>query len=225
MDLAIGTTVVRTILSNPILGAISLQMTWQCVRTLLGTTQEIYGFITTIETTTRHVNIGSLLMELDLASEILYLESMIKEIDIEKNYTQTLAISLKLLQDCLNDIHLLLSEVNKRIEYNKKLWVTGYGIREFKFDDLSNRLKFLTQNLEKRKENLVVVLKINDKLTPLERNSDDYDDELLDISMVTIDSIVTYEKNINDKSKKDKKEKDTSDKKDIGIIVKHENKK
>ena len=183
----IGTIIARTMLSNPILGTIGVQMTLQCLRTLASTTQEIYGFVTTIENTTKHVNIGSLLMELDLASEILYIESMLKEINIEKNYTQTLAIALKLLQNCLNDIHSLLSQINKRIEYNKNLWITGYGLREYKFDDLSNKLRFLAQNLEKRKENLVISLNINEKLNSLQNT----DDELIDISILSIDKIIT----------------------------------
>jgi hypothetical protein len=202
MDLALGTTIVRTMLNNPILGTIGIQMTLQCLQTLANTTQEIYGFITTIKTTTHHVNIGSLLMELDLASEILVLESMLKEINVEKNHTQTLAICLKLLQDCLNDIHALLAEVNKRIEYNTKLWVTGYGMREYKFDDLSDRLRFLSANLRNRKQNLIDVIQMNDFLIPaphIQERIGEHDDELMDVSVVTIDKIIVYEKNMNEK--------------------------
>lgn len=209
MDLTLGTAIVRTMFSNPILGTIGINMTLECIKTLSNTTQEIYGFITTIKTTTKHVNIGSLLMELDLASEILVLESMLKEIDIEKNHTQTLAICLRLLQECLNQIHNLLGEIHKRIEYNTKLWVTGYGVREYKFDDLSNNLKLLTSNLKSRKKNLVDAIKISDFLTPVPCVQDkisEYDDELLDVSVVTIDKIVLYEKNENSKNTKNKTE-------------------
>lgn len=205
MDLTLGTAIVRTMLTNPILGTIGIQMTLQCLQTLSTTTQEIYGFITTIKTTTHHVNIGSLLMELDLASEVLVLESMLKEIDVEKNHTQTLAICLKLLQDCLNEIHSLLAEINKRIDYNTKLWVTGYGVREYKFDDVSDKLRFLSSNLRGRKQNLIDVIKMNDFLIPapnIEEKITEQDDELLDVSVVTIDKIVLYEKTMNSKNNK-----------------------
>lgn len=205
MDISLGTTLVRTMLSNPILGTIGVQMTWTCLQTLIGTTQEIYGFITTIKTTTHHVNISSLLTELDLASEILVLESMLREVDVEHNHTQTLAICLRLLQDCLNDIHKLLSEIHKRMEYNTKLWITGYGVREYKFDDVSDKLRFLSNNLRGRKQNLIDTIKINHLLIPSQvtEKITEEEDELMDISVITIDKIVLYEKNMNDKNKKD----------------------
>ena len=211
MDLGIGTTIIRTMIGNPLLGTIGIQMTLTCLQTLSNVTSEIYGFITTIKATTYHVNIGTLLMELDLASEILFLESLLKEIDVEKNHTQTLAISLRLLQDCLTDIHTLLGEVNKRIEYNTKLWVNGFGLREHKFDDLSGKMRFLANNLEKRKENLIYAIKIKDELIPapnVQAFIKEENDDLLDVSVISIDRIVTYEKNTNKKMiEKDKPKK------------------
>jgi hypothetical protein len=205
MDLAIGTTIVRTMLSNPILGTIGIQMTLQCLQTLSSTTQEIYGFITTIKTTTHHVNIGSTLMELDLASEIVFIESLLREISLaiendEKKHTQSLAVSVKLLKDCLLDIHSLLDEINKRIEYNTKLWVTGYGFRTYRFDDVDGKLHFLANNLEKRKRNMALAIQVDPFIDPAPMISEDIneqdDEELIDVSVVSIDKIVTYEKSV-----------------------------
>lgn len=180
-----------SILTNPILGTIGIHMTIQCLQMLSNTTQEIYGLITTLQITTYHVNIGSLLMELDLASEILFLESLLKEIDIENNHTQTLAISLKLLNDCLNDIHSLLHDVNKRIEYNNKIWqITNImNIREYKFDDISGKLNCLAINLEKRKRNLMYTIQIKDKLIlapNIQINVCDKEEDLVSIDKVSI---------------------------------------
>lgn len=166
MDYVIGSTVARAILGSPTLSTICIQTTIQCLQTLAVTTQEIYGFITTIKTTTHHIDITNLLIELDLEPEVLVLESLLKEINIEKHHTQTLAICLKLLEDCLTDILKLLSEVNKRLDYNKKLWVSFYGSRSYKFDDLGNKLRFYKANLDKRKDNLFEIIKINKYLIP-----------------------------------------------------------
>lgn len=171
MDYTIGSAVARTILGNPVLGTICIQTTIQCLQTLAVTTQEIYGFISTIKTTTQHVNIATLLTELDLESEVLVLESLLREINIEKHHTQTLAICLKLLDECLGEIHKLLSEVHKRMDYNSKLWVDIYGLRTKKFDDISDKMRFLKNNLDKRKDNLFEVLKINQYLTNSTRPS------------------------------------------------------
>lgn len=206
MDYVIGSTVARAILGNPTLSTICIQTTIQCVQTLAVTTQEIYGFITTIKSTTYHVDIANLLIELDLEPEVLVLESLLKEINIEKHHTQTLAICLKLLEDCLTDILKLLSEVNKKIEYNNKLWISFYGTRCYKFDDLGTKLRFYKANLDKRKENLFEILKINSYLQPsmlpLLTNSKkqksnfikeiihECDDDTLQLSIVSVDKFV-----------------------------------
>jgi hypothetical protein len=164
MNYTIGTTVAKAIFENTALSTICIQTTIQCLQTLSVTTQEIYGFITTIKKTTHHVDITELLIELDLESEVLVLESLLKEINIQKYYTQTLAICLKLLEECLIDILKLLSEVNKRVNYNKKLWFVSYG-RSYKFDDIIKNIILLKNNLDKRKNNLFEILKINKHLT------------------------------------------------------------
>lgn len=166
MDYTIGITVAKAILGNPALSAICWETSFQCVQTLVVTTQEIYGFITTIKTTTSHIDIANLLIELDLEPEVLVLESLLKEINLKEHFTQTLAVSLKLLEECLTDILKLLSEVNKKIEYNNKLWISFYGTRCYKFDDLGYKLRLHKSNLDKRKANLFEILKINSYLRP-----------------------------------------------------------
>lgn len=166
MEYVIGSTVARAILGNPTVSSICVQTTIRCLQTVVVTTQEIYGFVTTIKTASHHVDITNLLIELDLEPEVLVLESLLKEINIEKHHTQTLAICLKLLEDCLTDILKTLAEVNKRLEYNNKLWVSFYGSRCYKFDNLGTKLRFYKTNLDKRKDNLFEILKINSYLMP-----------------------------------------------------------
>lgn len=166
MEYVIGSTVARAILGNPTASSICVQTTIRCLQTVVVTTQEIYGFVTTIKTASHHVDITNLLIELDLEPEVLVLESLLKEINIEKHHTQTLAICLKLLEDCLTDILKTLAEVNKRLEYNNKLWVSFYGSRCYKFDNLGTKLRFYKTNLDKRKDNLFEILKINSYLMP-----------------------------------------------------------
>jgi hypothetical protein len=164
MNYAIGTAVAKTVLSNSSLSSFCISSTMHCVQTIFITTQEIYGFITTIKKTTHHVNISNLLIELDLEPEVIILQSLLNEIDIGYHHTQTLAYALKSLDECLTIILKILAEINKRIISNEKLWVTLYGYRCVKFDDLDEKLRFYKNNLDKRKKNLFEILKINDYL-------------------------------------------------------------
>ena len=208
MDYTIGITVAKAILGNPTLSAICWETSFQCVQTLVVTTQEIYGFVTTIKKTTSHLDIANLLIELDLEPEVLVLESLLKEINLQEHFTQTLAVSLKLLEECLTDILKLLSEVNKKIEYNNKLWISFYGTRCYKFDDVGCKLKLHKKNLDKRKKNLFEILKINSYLRPPENTSPNLkllenktnknmikeiihecDDDIFNVSIVSVDKL------------------------------------
>ncbi len=206
MEYAIGSAVTKAILGSPTLSTICIQSTIQCIQTLSVTTQEIYGFITTIKQTTSHVDIANLLIELDLEPEVLVLRSLLEEINIEKHHTQTLAMSLKLLDDCLTDILKLLSEVNKKMDYNKKLWVTFYGWRCQKFDGLAERLRCYKANLDKRKTNLFEILKINSYLVPLNSTKSnnvvrqivhECDDDTLNVSIVSVNQLKSEQSNDN----------------------------
>jgi hypothetical protein len=162
---------VKNIIISPVVGTIGYQLSWEFIKTLVhtitSTTQEIVGFVTLIEKNIHHTNICLLFNELDLCSEITFLQTISKEINVEKNNTQSLAISLKFLQFCLNDIHDLLHEIKSRIEHNKKLWITAYGLREYKFDDLYKKLEVLSKKLQKRKENFKTALNMKEYLIPM----------------------------------------------------------
>lgn len=190
MEYAIGSAVTKAILGNPTLSTICVQSTIQCVQTLMVTTQEIYGFITTIKETTSHVDIANLLVELDLEPEVLLLDSLLKEINIEKHHTQTLAISLKSLDQSLNDILKLLSEVNKKVDYNKKLWFTLGGWRCKNFDGIGEKLRCYKSNLDKRKANLFEILKINSFLVPVNHKDSQSSQQLLSSSKSSQKQIV-----------------------------------
>lgn len=204
MEYAIGSAVTRAILGSPTLTTICVQSTIQCIQTLAVTTQEIYGFISTIKETTCHVDIANLLVELDLEAEVLVLGKLLEEINIEKHHTQTLAISLKLLDQCLAEILKLLSEVNRKMDQNKKLWITFYGWRCQKFDGLGEKLRFHKINLDKRKFNLFEILKINSYLVPtnsiksdnvVRRIVHECDDDTLNVSIVSVDQLKSNQSN------------------------------
>ena len=178
------------LVSNPLFlqsfGVISMTLTLQTLQTLVHTSQEIYGFIANIKSSTSvyHKNINVLLIELDLESEILLLESLLKEINIEKYYTQTLAICLNLMKTCLLDIHQIITQIHDRVIYNNKLWVSGYGTFSYKFDDIIVKLSSLYNNLIKRKNNLFKILSINNHLLLL---TTDKNIDCIDTSVVIVD--------------------------------------
>ena len=186
----IGGTIAHTILSNPIffqqsIGSISMNITIQCLQTIISTTQEICGFITTIKSSTHHVNINKLLDELDLESEIILLKSLLNDIHIEKYHTQTLAICLTLMKKCILDIHQIIIQINDRVQYNNKLWYI-VGSMAYKFDDISVKLISLTKKLDKRKLNLFDVIKINNQLliTPCSTIIDEIDPSVIMVNII-----------------------------------------
>lgn len=191
MNYAIGSAIVRSVAGNPIVGSIGLGLTIECIKTLASTTQNIYGLITTIKTTTSHVNIHKLLMELDFEADIIVLGSLLRSIDVEKHHTEPLSLSLKLLEEILLEIHDLLESVHKKIQYNDALW-TGSKFLSYKFDSVSDKLRFIKINLDKRKQNLFDIIKINDHLltTPythkiiVESDDKDFNISLLEIKEI-----------------------------------------
>ena len=88
MELIIGANVIRTI---------GLDLTLKCVSVLTTSAQGIYSLITNIKSShPLYVeDVSKILKELDLENDILILESLLKEINIEKHHTKTLALCLE----------------------------------------------------------------------------------------------------------------------------------
>jgi hypothetical protein len=179
-------------LGNPIVGTVCLSAAIKCMQSVLITTQEIYGFVSTIKETTYHVNVVNLLGELDTEHNIGLIEVMLHEIDVNNHYTQTLGFALKSIEDNLKGIHTLLNEVKQRVEYNNGLWVNMYGYRTKKFDDLSEKLKFLSNSLKGRKDDLFNILKINHSLVKAENYKEiyhEYTDDTLNVSILSVQKL------------------------------------
>lgn len=130
--------------------------------------------------------------------EIRLLGSLLKTIDVENNYSDTLAFCLKEMEDCLSGILKLFSEINKRMDHNQKLWVTLYGSRCYKFDDLDKNLHFCAEILNKRKYNLFEILKITPYISNKKKITYECDDEVLNVSVVSVDKHQS-ERNKNEK--------------------------
>ena len=192
MNYTLGNALFSTLINNTTLGTIGLSLTIKCIETLASTTQNIYGLITTIKTTTHHIDIKRLLVKLDMEADILLLEIMLKEIDIKKNHTQTLALGLKNLQECLNEIHKLLEIIHNRIRYNNSVWVGT----TYKFDDVSEDLSNLKKVLDGRKNMLMKIIEINNILIPLpetidvisEKNDSDYNALIITVDKILVDN-------------------------------------
>ena len=158
MELIIGANVIRTI---------GLDLTLKCVSVLTTSAQGIYSLITNIKSThPLYVeDVSKILKELYLEKYILILESLLKEINIEKHHTKTLALCLESLKTCVLEIENVLGTINNRVIYNKSLWL-GKSIRSFGFEDIISSLQLLKKNMDNRTNKLFEVIKINHKLNP-----------------------------------------------------------
>lgn len=149
MELALGLTVVRT----------SVDLTLMCIKTVTSSAQGIYGLITALNSSSVG-SISHVLRELDLETDVLILESLLKEIDVDKHHTETLSLCLKSLEECVLKIETALKTVHERISYNNSIWLFS-TMRSYSFDDLADSLKILKLNLNNRKKTLFDVIKIN----------------------------------------------------------------
>jgi hypothetical protein len=141
-----------------ILGAIGLDLTLKCVTAVTTSAQGIYSLVTSISSNKQEPSIGKLLEELDIGADIRTLESLLKEFNVKKHHTETLAICLELLQKCVEEIEIQLNEVQLRLSYNKSLWVS---VRAYTFTDVIDKMRLLKHTLDNRKNNLFEVIKIN----------------------------------------------------------------
>jgi hypothetical protein len=148
-----------------IIKSIGLDLTIKCITGLTSSAQGIYNLLTNIKTSSYSEDISKVLKELDMENDILILESLLKEINIEKHHTKTLALCLESLRECVVSIEKILIEINTRIIYNKSLWI-GTSVRSYTFDDIIESLKIFNSNLNNRKKTLFEVIKINQYLNP-----------------------------------------------------------
>lgn len=146
--------------------SVGIDFTIKCITTLTTSAQGIYSLVSSISSSSIYASdqdISKFLKELDIHSDISILEILIKEIDIHKHHTQTLSQCLEKLQECVINIENELIEINKRLLYNKSLWI-AISMRSYGFQDIIENLKILKVNLKNRKKMLFDVIKINDYL-------------------------------------------------------------
>ena len=148
-----------------LVNTVGLNFTIQCVLALTSSTQTICGTISNIVTSNaiNSKDIVCLVKELDLSTDMVILESLLKEINIEKYYTQTFGLCLQSLRECITTLQNELIETNRRILYNDSLWIFKYS-RSYGFDDLVIKLKISKKTLENRKKLLFEVFNMSDKL-------------------------------------------------------------
>lgn len=137
---------------------IGLDLTIRCISTLTTSAQGIFLLCNNINK--NNIDITYFIKKLDIYADINVLEILLKEIDLEKHYSQTLAMCLKNLQECVSDIELQLIFIHNRINYNKSLWYI-FQYKSFKFTDIISELEILKKKLDNRKNLLFDILKIN----------------------------------------------------------------
>ena len=136
-----------------------------CIKTVTMSAQGIYGIITTLTSPSTTPSISYVIKELDLATEVSVLETLLSEIDLEKHHTETLNKCVKSLEECVLQIEANLKTVQERSDYNNSLWIFT-SMRSYGFDDLVSALRLLKCNLSSRKKTLFNVIKINTYLVP-----------------------------------------------------------
>lgn len=148
-----GAVLVNTIGIGPIV---------QCLTALTSSTQIICGTIGNIvvSETVNSQDIVNLVKELDLSTDMAILESLLKEINVEKyKSSATLNLCLHSLKECIHTIQFDLHETYERITYNNSLWLFKFS-RSYRFDDLMIKLKTSKKTLENRKKLLFETLNL-----------------------------------------------------------------
>lgn len=148
-----GAVLVNTIGIGPIV---------QCLTALTSSTQIICDTIgnIVISETVNSRDIVNLIKELDLSTDMVVLESLLKEINVEKyKSSATLNLCLHSLKECIHVIQFDLHETSERITYNNSLWLFKFS-RSYRFDDLMIKLKTSKKTLENRKKLLFEILNI-----------------------------------------------------------------
>lgn len=152
-------------IASAVVVSYSLDLTLKCISTLTSSVHGISGLISNIYSQKETMDINKFIKESDLEYDIKLLENIIKEIDIEKNHTNSLAISIHSLKECLCDIEQILDEVQRRYAYNKSLLLFS-SFRSLDFKDLFAKLKLEKSTLDNRKNTLFDVIRINNYLIP-----------------------------------------------------------
>jgi hypothetical protein len=156
MEYVAGMAIVKTI---------GIDGTLMCINTLTSTTSNIYSLIRKFHASEETPNITLYIKETDLEQKLQLLECIIKSIDINRHHTDALSISINNLKHCISDMDAVLKETDKRLEYNKTVWVLK-SIRNYGFTDMYEKLKLHSRTLDERKKALLEVLSINVYLTP-----------------------------------------------------------
>jgi hypothetical protein len=160
-----------------LVNTVGLNFTIQCLSALTSSTQIICGSVGNIVTSNaiNSQDIVRLVKELDLSTDMLILESLLKEINIEKYNSRTFELCLQSLKECITNLQNELIEVNRRISYNDSLWIFKYT-RSYGFDDLINKLKISKITLENRKKLLFEVFNMSDKFKNMDNHIDNHID-------------------------------------------------
>lgn len=169
MELIAGATIIRSI---------GLDLTFKCMDVLASSTRGVYNLLSNLHSSSSS-EVKSFLRELDMTNDILILESLLKEIDIEKRHTKTLALCLEGLKDCVSNIEKTIVEMHERSIYNNSLWF-GKSFRTYGFTDIMESLKFQKSILDNRKKTLFEILKINNYLNPFNDVSQECDISIIE---------------------------------------------
>lgn len=155
MDIVIGKTVVQTI---------GLDLTLKCISTLTSSAQGIYSLIKSINSNASdQPDIQFVIADLDLGMEVKILDALIKDINIETQYTETLALCIESLKECVEQLESELVDVQKKLEWNSSLRIFKY-YRSYGFEGKVEKFRLLKSNMNGRKAMLFDVLKINQHL-------------------------------------------------------------
>ena len=149
-----------------ILGGAGIGILSSCISSLTSSANGIYTLIGNINNNEFIPDISDFLAESDIQHTIKSSELLVREIKVGKHSPITLIESLDSLKDCMLKIEDQLSEVKKRLTYNKSLWIFVY-YRSYKFTDIVKKLRTLKMTLDIRRDSLFDILKINSYLTPL----------------------------------------------------------
>ena len=144
-----------------LIGVISFSAISSVINTISTLSMNIYNITSNIKLNKNLYNeeLNRILIRTDIETTIQLLESIISEIPEYMGKSTSVLLALHNVSNIISLIETELSQINKKIEYNKNLYVLK-NWRSLDFKDELNDLENLLNILEKRRDNLFKTIEL-----------------------------------------------------------------
>lgn len=143
-----------------LINTMSIDLTLKCISILSSSVQNIFGIVDKFKGHSNDNNsVYIKLKKLDIENDLILINTLLSEINVEKNHSKSLSLCLERLKECVLEIENELKIIDYRVNYNNSLWLFK-SVRTYGFENRIKALEVLKENLDNRKNNLFEIIKI-----------------------------------------------------------------